>query len=216
VLAPAAALLGLIGFGCNKPETSSGSLTDGASPATRVDVAPLASSASATAPPSTTSAPSTSSTAGSGAPAWLAEARGAPLYGGLAQNARLGPGRRPATLAAVDASLDEVARTPSTAIGLRDAAGILERARTTTFDPNWTGSGTSPAGALLHHGGMALLVVHAAVACSGSKGDAAVGRAAAEIPLPPMFGSGGPDKNAVEQDRHVLLEATRACGSKPD
>jgi hypothetical protein len=166
-------------------------------------------------PPPEPSAPpaSSSSSSSSASPAWLAFAVRAPVVGESARAARTGPARKPPKLAEIDAVFDRMTKEPETADGLRAAAKLLEDARPLASDPKWAGSGSSPGAALLHHGGLALLVDLAQRACAAKPGDAAVGAAADTIPLPRIFDSGGVDRGNAARDRHIVQEAARACGS---
>ncbi len=164
------------------------------------------------APPPEPSAPPASSSS-SASPAWLAFAVRAPVIGESARAARTGPAPKPPTLAEIDALFDRMTKEPETADGLRAAAKLLEDGRPLASDRKWAGSGSSPGAALLHHGGLALLVDLAQRACAAKPGDAAVGAAADTIPLPRIFNSGGSDRGTAARDRHIVQEAARACGS---
>lgn len=190
--------VGLLGA-CSKHPGPVGGPADGASSASPV----ARSTAPAPMPASTT-------------PAWLAVAEPTPLYGDLARSVRVGRQQQPTNIAEIDVLLNRMAMQPATADGIRAAAKDLADHEKLGADPTWAGSGTSPGAAVLHHGGMALLVERTRRACANAKGNTEIGKAAAEIPTPPIFNSGGIDKNAVEQDRHVLLEAARDCGAKPE
>lgn len=179
--------------------------------ATALAVLTFACSKSAvpTPPPEPSAAPASSSAS----PAWLAFAVRAPVIGESARTARTGPARKPPKLAEIDAVFDRTTKEPETADGLRAAAKLLEDARPLASDPKWTGSGSSPGAALLHHGGLALLVDLAQRACAAKPGDAGVGAAADTIPLPPIFNSGGVDRGTAARDRDLVQEAARGCGS---
>lgn len=173
---------------------------------------PGAASTSASAASASTVPPPAPS---SDAPAWIAFASRAPMYGEQAREARTGSGPKPPTLADIDALFDRMTKQPETAAGVRGAAKMLEEGRPLASDPRWAGSGSSPGATLLHHGGMALLVDLTQRACAANAGNKDIGSAADTVPLPPIFNSGGADRHAAERDRHVLQEAVRACGSNP-
>ncbi|AKV03613.1 hypothetical protein AKJ09_10276 [Labilithrix luteola] len=189
------------GTACSKPPAP----TDGATSAPNASA--TSSSVKAIAP-----VPMPASTT----PAWLAVAEPTPLYGDLAHGVRIKRLQQPPNVSEIDVLLNRVATQPATAAGIRAAAKDLADNEKLGADPTWAGSGTSPGATILHHGGMALLVERTRRACANAKGNAEIGKAAAEIPTPPIVNSGGIDKAAVEQDRHVLLEAARDCGAKPD
>jgi hypothetical protein len=148
-------------------------------------------------------------------PSWVATAAAAPMLGEQARKERQAARVKAATLTSIDNLLDTVASEPATAAGLVEGARVVEEGKALGSDREWAGSGTSPGATLLHHGGMALLLVLGQRACAAKPGDTAVGAAADTAPLPPLFGPGGLDKTAAERDRHLLQEATRACGSHP-
>jgi hypothetical protein len=139
-----------------------------------------------------------------------------PIYGERARAKRMGDGPKPPRLGEVDGLFDAIAALPTTAAGIREGARKLEEGRALAANPKWAGSGTSPGAALLHAAGMALLVDLTDRACKAHRGDAAIGEAADTAPLPATFNSGGIDKGVAEEDRHMMREAARACGAKPD
>jgi hypothetical protein len=162
-------------------------------------------------------APATATSAGAAQPpAWLAVAARTPIYGEHARQRRMGDGRKPPRLGEIDSLFDAIAALPATAAGIREGARRLEEGRALAADPKWAGSGASPGSALLHAAGMALLVDLTQRACKAHRGDAAIGEAADTAPLPSTFNSRGVAKDAAEEDRHLMREAARACGAKPD
>lgn len=149
-------------------------------------------------------------------PGWVAYAERAPVIGAEARKERQAARLKHPRLVSIDNLFDSMVKEPETADGLIEAARLLEEGRPLGADREWTGSGTSPGARLLHHGGVALLVDLGQRACSARAGDKKIGAAADTVPLPPVFGSGGGvDKSVAERDRHLLQEATRACGSHP-
>ena len=199
-------LAALVWMGCSRPDGKAGS---GAS--TSAAASPAASALATEVAAQAAEAGAARSTL----PPWVAFAERAPLLGEQAKKERHNPRVKQATLSSIDGLFESVTKEPETGAGLYEAARIIEEGKPLGSDREWSGSGTSPGAVLLHHGGMALLVDLGQRACAARPGDDRVGTAADTAPLPPMFNSGGPDKGVAERDRHLLQEATRACGSHP-
>lgn len=187
----------------------------GTTAATSSATPPTASTAETTPPASATataSAATSAADAGSSGPAWLTAALRAPTPQANAaktERSKVSPFRDDA---AIDALLDKVAAAPATAAGLRAAAKLLEDGKGTGQTKMvWAGSGTAPAGSMLHAGGVALLADLVTRACSAAPHDAAIGKAVNEIPIPAMYSS-VLDKSQMNRDRDALRGAGSGCG----
>lgn len=204
-IAPLAGILVLTMAAC-RPGSETTNPTPSASSSTP-------SSATTSAPSAADPSPSAQGAPAAGDPKWYASAARAP--GELASGiGRLRASKaRPRNMDAIDAVLDEVASQPATAAGIRSAASILHAAPDKLQDPKWAGSGTAPWAQWLHHGGIAILGDLAQRACAS--GDRpATAKAIDEIDLPPIFNSGGVDRNAMTEQRERLQKASAACRSK--
>jgi hypothetical protein len=106
--------------------------------------------------------------------------------------------------------LDGVAANAASAAGLRAAAAQLDAGQSAGAEKKWAGSGTPPWAALRHDGGVAVLVAIARRAC-GDGGDVDLAKAAAEVPIPAFYNSGGVDKLRADEDRRAV-EGAAKCG----
>ncbi len=175
---------------------------------------PVESAPSASVAPPVASASVRPATDASKGPAWLDAATRAPeplATRATNEHARGSPFRHDDV---IDPMLDRVAAQEPTAAGIQAAAKILKDNAGAGGDPKWSGSGNSPAGALIHAAGVALLADLVARACAKNPKDAAIGRAVETIATPPWYTS-VVDHAQEERDRDALREAGAACGLKP-
>lgn len=200
-------LAALFWMGCSRSDgkAGSGASTSGAaSPAASALAAEVAAEAAE------------AGAARSTLPPWVAFAERAPVVGPQAKKERQNPRVKQAILVSLDGLFDSMTKEPETGAGLHEAARILEEGRPLARDREWAGSGMSPGAVLLHLAGVALLVDLGRRACAARPGDARIGAVADTAPLPQTFRGGGQvDAELSERDRHLLQEATRACGSHP-
>jgi hypothetical protein len=158
--------------------------------------------------------PSVSASAAPAGPKWLEAAARAPAQYANAAKREYENGSPLRHDQQINALLDLVAAQDPSSTGLRAAAKLLDDGKGAGADMNWTGSGNSPAGGLLHAAGIAILEDLVTRACAANPKDTAMGRAIETIPLPATYGS-ALDTAAMGDDREALRVAAAACGVKP-
>lgn len=158
-------------------------------------------------------APSASAAPVVAGPKWLDAAARAPKELADAAKSEYSKGSPFRHDAQIDAVLDRVASQEPSGAGLRAAAKILEDNSGAGGDMSWAGSGTSPAGALLHAAGVALLSDLVIRACAANPKDSSLGPAIESLPLPAVYSSVR-DTAQTDRDRDSLRAAAAACGVK--